>query len=29
MLEIKAKTEIVREGQKNKFVPFLPIRGSA
>lgn len=25
--EIKAKTEIVREGQKNKFVPFL-IRGS-
>lgn len=25
--EIKAKTEIVREGQKNKFVPFL-IKGS-
>jgi CRP/FNR family transcriptional regulator len=27
LLEIKAKTEIVREGQKNKFVPFL-IKGS-
>ncbi|MFN4364109.1 Crp/Fnr family transcriptional regulator [Chryseobacterium hispalense] len=25
--EIKAKTEIIREGQKNKFVPFL-IKGS-
>lgn len=25
--EVKAKTEIVREGQKNKFVPFL-IKGS-
>ncbi|SDM31677.1 cyclic nucleotide-binding domain-containing protein [Chryseobacterium taihuense] len=25
--EIRAKTEIVREGQKNKFIPFL-IKGS-
>ncbi|SMP17782.1 Crp/Fnr family transcriptional regulator [Chryseobacterium profundimaris] len=25
--EVKAKTEIIREGQKNKFVPFL-IKGS-
>lgn len=27
MTQVKAKTEIVREGQKNKFVPFL-ISGS-
>lgn len=27
MTNIKAKTEIIREGQKNKFVPFL-IKGS-
>ncbi|AZA80802.1 Crp/Fnr family transcriptional regulator [Chryseobacterium lactis] len=27
MTDIKAKTEIIREGQKNKYVPFL-IRGS-
>lgn len=27
MTDIKAKTEIVREGQKNKYVPFL-IKGS-
>ncbi|MBO9692208.1 Crp/Fnr family transcriptional regulator [Chryseobacterium sp.] len=27
MIDIKAKTEIIREGQKNKFVPFL-IKGS-
>lgn len=27
LTEIKAKTEIIREGQKNKFVPFL-IKGS-
>ncbi|WP_426481614.1 Crp/Fnr family transcriptional regulator [Chryseobacterium sp. R2ACT005] len=26
-IDIKAKTEIIREGQKNKFVPFL-IKGS-
>lgn len=27
IIDIKAKTEIIREGQKNKFVPFL-IKGS-
>ncbi|MCJ7933395.1 MAG: Crp/Fnr family transcriptional regulator [Chryseobacterium sp.] len=27
MIDIKAKTEIIREGQKNKYVPFL-IKGS-
>jgi CRP/FNR family transcriptional regulator len=27
IIEIKAKSEIVREGQKNKFIPFL-IKGS-
>jgi len=27
LTEVKAKTEIIREGQKNKFVPFL-IKGS-
>lgn len=27
VIDIKAKTEIIREGQKNKFVPFL-IKGS-
>lgn len=27
LADIKSKTEIVREGQKNKYVPFL-IKGS-